>query len=231
MAANLEVFAGAVAKKAETVSFAGRAVPLPSIKLRPGQLAPLPPLVCVTLGDGEASRALDHGLALSLRPVRLASPDISRVVCGGLIARGFHTSEALQAGSDISVALQLCLDAELGEKPEDGHPRRHHLLARWGMRSALMVVREAERLRETGEEERVCICRAARRLLPRALRGSTDDETATLAIVDSVMGSADDRDDDDGDATSQTRPFIERAFMEAAAAALHFYSRSAPLGC
>ena len=81
-----------LAKKAETVSFAGRAVPLPSIKLRPGQLAPLPPLVCVTLGDGEASRALDHGLALSLRPVRLASPDISRVVCGGLIARGFHTS-------------------------------------------------------------------------------------------------------------------------------------------
>ena len=75
-----------------------------------------------------------------------------------------------------------------------------------------MVVREAERLRETGEEERVCICRAAR-LLPRALRGSADDETATLAIVDSVMGSADDRDDDDGDATSQTYSFIERAFM------------------
>ena len=37
-------------------------MPLPSIKLRL-TIAPLPPLVCVTLGDGEASRALDHEAA------------------------------------------------------------------------------------------------------------------------------------------------------------------------
>ena len=48
----------------------------------------------------------------------------------------------------------------------------------------------------------------------QALRGSTDDETATLAIVDSVMGAGDDRDDDDGDATSETYAFIEKAFIE-----------------
>ena len=208
VAANLEVFVGAIAKKAETVSFAGRSVPLPAIQLN--QVAPLPPLICVTLGDATAASVLDHGLALALRPVRLASPDVGRVVEGGLLARGFHATEASRAGADIGVALQLCLDAELGERPG----KTDHLLARWGLRSALAVVREAARLKEAGDTERVCICRAARRLLPRALRGAADDEATTLEIVDAVLGSKDDRDDDDGDATDETYANIEKAFLE-----------------
>ncbi|KAH8061824.1 dynein light chain binding protein [Aureococcus anophagefferens] len=176
---------GAVAMRANTVKFAGKDVPLKSFVRSGSEKGETDedyvsysgmPLIAVTVSPPRGVSPLNHSIAMILRPVVLAAPDVASVVAG-------------------------TLDTELGERSDGA--KGAQLQARWGLRTAMSVVKEADAILRTGDlvsmrrpfqsnqeteaederQERAALAMAAKRMLLRSLRNSGDDEATMTELI------------------------------------------------
>ena len=150
VAAHLQLLMGAVAMRANTVKFAGKDVPLKSFVRSGSEKGETDedyvsysgmPLIAVTVSPPRGVSPLNHSIAMILRPVVLAAPDVASVVAGTLVSRGFRMAAAKAYAASLATLLRLAQDTELGERSDGA--KGAQLQARWGLRTAMSVVNGA----------------------------------------------------------------------------------------
>ncbi|KAH8052077.1 hypothetical protein JL721_10956 [Aureococcus anophagefferens] len=143
--------------------------------------------------------ALNHSIAMILRPVVLAAPDVASVVAGTLVSRLPHGAAKAYAAS-LATLLRLAQDTELGERSDGA--KGAQLQARWGLgrpcpssrRRAILRTGDLVSMRrpfqsnqeteaEDERQERAALAMAAKRMLLRSLRNSGDDEATMTELI------------------------------------------------
>ncbi|KAK7254865.1 hypothetical protein SO694_00135063, partial [Aureococcus anophagefferens] len=214
VAAHLQLLMGAVAMRANTVKFAGKDVPLKSFVRSGSEKGETDedyvsysgmPLIAVTVSPPRGVSPLNHSIAMILRPVVLAAPDVASVVAGTLVSRGFRMAAAKAYAASLATLLRLAQDTELGERSDGA--KGAQLQARWGLRTAMSVVKEADAILRTGDlvsmrrpfqsnqeteaederQERAALAMAAKRMLLRSLRNSGDDEATMTELIRTML--------------------------------------------